>query len=78
MFSTCKKIGYQSASILRLWINQYEKNIGHFDVTYRYITGYNQILSNFSFEQKKDRKPKDKTKQIGYRNVFYLNKSVVK
>ena len=41
------------------------------------ITGYNQNLSNMSFEQKKDQKSKDKTKDIGYRNGLYLNQSVV-
>lgn len=41
------------------------------------ITGYNQNLSNMSFEQKKDRKSKDKTKDIGYRNGLFLNQSVV-
>ena len=41
------------------------------------ITGYNQNLSNMSFEQKKDRKSKDKTKDIGYRNGLYLNQTVV-
>lgn len=41
------------------------------------ITGYNQNLSNMSFEQKKDRKSKDKKKDIGYRNGLYLNTTVV-
>ena len=41
------------------------------------ITGYNQNLSNMPFEQKRDRKSKDKTKDIGYRNGLYLNKDVV-
>ena len=41
------------------------------------ITGYNQHLSNMSFEQKKDRKSKDKTKDMGYRNGLYLNQTVV-
>lgn len=41
------------------------------------ITGYNQNLSNMSFEQKKDRKSKDKSKDIGYRNGLFLNQSVV-
>ena len=39
------------------------------------ITGYNRNLSNMSFEQKKDRKSKDKN--IGYRNGLFLNKTVV-
>ena len=42
------------------------------------ITGYNQNLSNMSFEQKKDRKSKDKSKDMGYRNGLFLNKDVVK
>lgn len=41
------------------------------------ITGYNQNLSNMSFEQKRDRTSKDKTKEIGYKNGLYLNKGVV-
>ena len=41
------------------------------------ITGYNQNLSNMSFEHKKDRKSKDKTKYIGYRNGLFLNEDVV-
>ena len=41
------------------------------------ITGYNQHLSNMSFEQKKDRKSKDKKKDMGYRNGLFLNKTVV-
>ncbi len=41
------------------------------------ITGYNQNLSNMPFEQKKDRKSKDKRKDMGYRNGLYLNQSVV-
>lgn len=41
------------------------------------ITGYNQNLSNMSFEHKKDRKSKDKTKDIGYRNGLFLNSDIV-
>ena len=41
------------------------------------ITGYNQNLSNMSFEHKKDRKSKDKTKDIGYRNGLFLNQDIV-
>lgn len=41
------------------------------------ITGYNQNLSNMSFEQKKDRKSKDKSKDIGYRNGLFLNEDIV-
>ncbi|MBQ6118566.1 MAG: DUF1524 domain-containing protein, partial [Clostridia bacterium] len=41
------------------------------------ITGYNQNLSNMPFEQKRDRKSKDKSKDIGYRNGLYLNQDVV-
>lgn len=41
------------------------------------ITGYNQNLYNMSFEQKKDRKSKDKSKDIGYRNGLFLNQTVV-
>ncbi len=41
------------------------------------ITGYNQNLSNMSFEQKRDRMTKDKTKYIGYKNGLFLNKDVV-
>ena len=41
------------------------------------ITGYNQYLSNMSFERKKERKSKDKSKEVGYRNGLYLNQDVV-
>ena len=41
------------------------------------ITGYNQNLSNMAFEQKRDRKSKDKMKDVGYRNGLYLNQAVV-
>ena len=41
------------------------------------ITGYNQNLSNMSFEQKRDRKSKEKKKDIGYKNGLYLNKDIV-
>ncbi len=41
------------------------------------ISGYNQNLSNMSFEQKRDRMSKDKTKYIGYRNGLFLNNDVV-
>ena len=41
------------------------------------ITGYNQNLSNMAFEQKRDRKSKDKTKDVGYRNGLYLNRDIV-
>ncbi len=41
------------------------------------ITGYNQNLSNMSFEHKKDRKSKDKLKDIGYKNGLFLNQDVV-
>ncbi|MCH5212572.1 MAG: DUF262 domain-containing protein [Oscillospiraceae bacterium] len=41
------------------------------------ITGYNQHLSNMSFDQKRDRKSKDKTKDIGYRNGLHLNSDIV-
>lgn len=41
------------------------------------ITGYNQNLSNMPFEQKKDRKSKDKKKDMGYRNGLFLNQTVV-
>ena len=41
------------------------------------ITGYNQNLSNMAFEQKRDRKSKDKSKDVGYRNGLYLNQDIV-
>ena len=42
------------------------------------ITGYNPSLSNFSFEKKKNRKSRDGSRYIGYRNGLYLNDDVVK
>ncbi len=41
------------------------------------ITGYNSNLSNMSFEKKKNRKSRDGSKDIGYRNGLYLNSDVV-
>lgn len=41
------------------------------------LTGYNQNLSNMSFEKKKDRMDKSNTKYIGYRNGLVLNEDVV-
>ena len=41
------------------------------------ITGYNQNLSNMAFKQKRDRKSKDRTKEVGYRNGLFLNHDVV-
>ncbi len=40
------------------------------------VTGYNQNLSNKSFEEKRDRTSKDGTKLIGYRNKLFLNEDV--
>ena len=41
------------------------------------ITGYNSNLSNLSFDRKKNRKSKDGSKEIGYRNGLFLNTDVV-
>ena len=41
------------------------------------ITGYNPSLSNFSFEKKKNRKSRDGSRYIGYRNGLYLNEDIV-
>ncbi len=41
------------------------------------LTGYNQNLSNMSFEKKKNRKSKDGKKEVGYKNGLFLNKDVV-
>lgn len=41
------------------------------------LTGYNQNLSNMSFEKKKDRMDKSNSKYIGYRNGLALNEDVV-
>lgn len=40
------------------------------------LTGYNQNLSNLSFEEKKERKDHN-GKDIGYRNGLYLNRDIV-
>lgn len=56
----------------KLYHMQYVHTLGNLT-----ITGYNQNLSNMAFEQKRDRKSKDKTKDIGYRNGLYLNNNVV-
>lgn len=56
----------------KLYRTEYVHTLGNLT-----ITGYNQNLSNMSFEHKKDRKSKDKTKDIGYRNGLFLNQDVV-
>lgn len=40
------------------------------------ITGYNTELSNYSFEKKRDRMNKDKSKYIGYKNGLDINKEL--
>ena len=42
------------------------------------MTGYNSTLSNMSFEQKRDRMNKDKTKFIGYKNGLEINAPIAK
>ena len=54
------------------YLSEYAHTLGNLT-----ITGYNQNLSNMSFEKKKDRKSKDKSKDIGYRNGLFLNQDVV-
>ena len=39
------------------------------------LSGYNQKLSNLSFEQKRDRKDRN-GKDIGYKNGLYLNREL--
>lgn len=56
----------------RQYHGQYVHTLGNLT-----ITGYNSNLSNLSFSQKRDRKSKDKTKDIGYRNGLFLNEDVV-
>lgn len=53
------------------YLNNYVHTLGNLT-----ITGYNQNLSNFSFEKKKERTNSD-GKYIGYRNRLELNKDVV-
>jgi len=53
------------------YLNNYVHTLGNLT-----ITGYNQNLSNFSFEKKKERTNSD-GKYIGYRNGLELNKDVV-
>lgn len=59
-------------SLAKQYRNLYVHTLGNLT-----ITGYNQNLSNMPFEQKRDRKSKDKSKDIGYRNGLFLNKDVV-
>ena len=54
---------------------QYRSNYVH-TIGNLTITGYNQNLYNMSFQQKRDRTSKDKTKNIGYKNGLYLNQDV--
>ena len=41
------------------------------------ITGYNSALSNMSFEKKMNRKSKDGSHELGYKNGLYLNEDVI-
>lgn len=59
-------------SLAKQYHNLYVHTLGNLT-----ITGYNQNLSNMPFEQKRDRKSKDKSKDIGYRNGLFLNQDVV-
>ena len=58
-------------SLAKQYRSEYVHTLGNLT-----ITGYNQNLSNMAFEQKRDRKSKDKTKDVGYRNGLYLNQDV--
>ena len=58
--------------LAKQYLSEYVHTLGNLT-----ITGYNQNLSNMSFDKKKDRKSKDKSKDIGYRNGLYLNQDVV-
>ena len=85
---TIEHIFPEGENIPKAWVNMIAN--GDKDLARRYrseyvhtlgnltITGYNQNLSNMSFEQKKDRKSKDKSKEMGYKNGLYLNMDVVK
>ena len=53
------------------YLNDYVHTLGNLT-----ITGYNQSLSNFDFNKKKNRKNSD-GKDIGYRNGLHLNEDVV-
>lgn len=58
--------------LAKQYLSEYVHTLGNLT-----ITGYNQNLSNMSFDKKKDRKSKDKSKDIGYRNGLFLNQDVV-
>lgn len=58
--------------LAKQYLSEYVHTLGNLT-----ITGYNQNLSNMSFDKKKDRKYKDKSKDIGYRNGLFLNQDVV-
>lgn len=58
--------------LAKQYLSKYVHTLGNLT-----ITGYNQNLSNMSFDKKKDRKSKDKSKDIGYRNGLFLNQDVV-
>lgn len=58
--------------LAKQYLSEYVHTLGNLT-----ITGYNQNLSNMSFDKKKNRKSKDKSKDIGYRNGLFLNRDVV-
>ena len=55
------------------YLQQYVHKLGNLT-----MTGYNSTLSNMSFEQKRDRMNKDKTKFIGYKNGLEINAPIAK
>jgi len=83
---TIEHIFPEGENIPQDWIDMIAE--GKKDLAYQYlenyvhklgnltITGYNQNLSNLSFEKKKNRK-NNEDKYIGYRNGLELNKDVV-
>ncbi len=67
-----KMIANGDKELAKQYLSEYVHTLGNLT-----ITGYNQNLSNMSFDKKKDRKSKDKSKDIGYRNGLFLNQDVV-
>ena len=65
-------IANRDKELAKQYLSEYVHTLGNLT-----ITGYNQNLSNMSFDKKKDRKSKDKSKDIGYRNGLFLNQDVV-
>lgn len=60
-------------NLAKQYLNDYVHKLGNLT-----ITGYNSSLSNYSFENKRDRKDKKTNRYIGYKNGLDINKEIAR